>query len=201
MRQRQPRITLDPSNEDLTDIQDVSDTAKRIKATQSPVRTAPVVTRPREFVAQNDDLEAFLDKSTYPQEMDTDWAHEEGVTPAFARMGQIFMIFTEQNNANYADLDEWRKQRLIHAYETVHVETVHCPQQTKSRMNPFILHEDEEQLFTAPKRSRTPSANLEALYGPQQIFTEVFHKRQIQSQEQILVRRMSTFMLQAHVIT
>ena len=66
----------------------------------------------------------------------------------------------------------------------------------------FIHHEDEMTAFMAPHRARmakTSMNDLESLYGPQQIITRVFHKRQVGTQEQFLVRWTPTFMLKPHI--
>ena len=84
MQQFQLRTTLDPKNEDSTAL---SDTAERGKAPQPAQRPAPrMTTRPQDFSVHTDDLEAFLDKFTYPLEMDMDWAQEADITPTISKL-------------------------------------------------------------------------------------------------------------------
>ena len=146
------------------------------------------------YIAHSDDLDAFLDKFAYPQSMDANNLPEIDMTSAFEQIGTVSV------QVSAADFQLWtqkHKEALAHQY------TSRSPRRATKR-NIFISHADDQQVFTAPRRARHQKASmseLESLYGPQQLISNVFHKRQISTQEQFLVRWMPTFMLKQHINT
>ncbi len=160
--------------------------SKRTRQAKASGRRSPASCQ---FVAHSDDLEAFLQKFAYPQFMDVDSPTEIDMIPAFDKLG------TASDQQSVSDSATWRRShrlttRALHS----NAKCVKC--------KIFIHHEEDPETFTAPQRARNPTATmheLESLYGPQQLISNVFHKRQICTQEQFLVRWAPTFMLKHHI--
>ena len=146
------------------------------------------------YIAHSDDLDAFLDKFAFPQSMDDSSPPEIDSTPAFEKIGRV----SDQQGA--ADLQSWTKEPKE---ALAHPDTSR-PLTRATKRNIFISHTGDQRTFTAHRRARHQKASLselESLYGPQQVISNVFHKRQISTQEQFLVRWMPTFMLRHHINT
>ena len=132
---------------------------------QSEIReSAP---RKRSFQAHSDNLEEFVEKFTFPQWMDTDARPELDLTSAFEKIGQVSV------ENSIADFTKWTKEK-----RASRTRENRRPKRTANAKGIiFIFHEDEEPPVVAPKAARMPQANqnqLECLYGPQQIITNVF---------------------------
>ena len=125
--------------------------------------------------------------------MDTDARPEIDLTSAFEKIGQVSFM------NSVADFTDWIKEKRASRTR----ENRRRKRTANAKGIIFIFHEDEEPPFVAPKAARMPQANqnqLECLYGPQQIITNVFFKRSIGQQEQFLVRWTPTFMLSPHIL-
>ena len=124
--------------------------------------------------------------------MDDGSPPEVDITSAFEKIGTV----SDQESA--ADFQSWTKKPK---------EALAPPDTFRPLIratNIFISHTGDQRTFMAPRRARHQKASLselESLYGPQQVISNVFHKRQISTQEQFLVRWMPTFMLRHHVNT
>ena len=160
--------------------------SKRSRQARASARRPPASCS---YVAHSDDLEAFLEKFAYPQSMDIDSPTEIHMIPAFDKIG------TASDQQSISDFAIWRRSHRPAAH-VLHSNA----KSVKHKI--FIDHEEDPGTFTAPQRARHPTATmheLESLYGPQQLISNVFHKRQICAQEQFLVRWAPTFMLKHHI--
>ena len=175
-------------------LDEANDAGGCVKAPRKKMRgqktAMPEGREPREYAADSLDLEAFLDKFTWPESMDLETPPEIDMTSAFERIGTV----SEQESA-----DTFRTWRIRQGLRNTQPRAMPG---SRPRSKIFILHEDERHAFICPKaarHSKAPLTQLKSLHGPQQIIANAINMRQIQPQEQFQVRWTPTFMLRHHI--